>query len=41
VLADALGRPLRFLLTGGKVHESRTAKVMLEGVEAAAVIAGR
>ena len=39
LLADALGRPLRFLLTGGEVHESRTAEAMLDGVESDAVIA--
>jgi transposase len=32
---------LRFLLTGGEVHESRMAEVMLEGVEAKAVIADK
>lgn len=41
LLADALGRPLRFLLSGGEVHESRTAEVMLEGIEADAVIADK
>jgi transposase len=41
LLADALGRPLRVLLTGGDVHESRTAEMMLEGVEAHAVIADK
>src|SRR5215470_7101642 len=41
LLADALGRPLRFLLTGGQVHESRTAEVMLDGVEGDAVIADK
>jgi transposase len=35
------GRPLRFLLTGGQVHESRTAKAMLDGVEGDAVIADK
>jgi transposase len=38
LLADAFGRPLRFLLTGGQVHESRTAEAMLEGIESDAVI---
>ena len=38
LLADALGRPLRFLLTGGQVHESRTAEAMLDGVKGDAVI---
>ena len=41
LLADALGRPLRFLLTGGQVHESRAAETMLEGVQAEAVIADK
>ena len=41
LLADALGRPLRFLLTGGEVHESRTAEAMLDGVEGDAVIADK
>ena len=41
LLADALGRPLRFLLTGGEVHESRTAEVMLSGIKAEAVIADK
>src|SRR5262245_66471718 len=38
LLADALGRPLRFLLTGGQVHESRMVEAMLEGVEGDAVL---
>jgi transposase len=41
LLADALGRPLRFLLSGGQVHESRAAETMLEGVEADAVLADK
>ncbi len=41
LLADALGRPLRFLLSGGQVHESRAAEAMLEGVEADAVLADK
>jgi len=40
-LANTIGRPLRFLLTGGEVHESRTAEAMLEGIEADAVIADK
>jgi transposase len=32
---------LRFGLTGGQVHESRTAEAMLEGVECDAVIADK
>ena len=38
MLADALGRPLRFLLTAGQVHDSKTALELLEGVEAGGVI---
>jgi transposase len=41
LLVDALGRPLRLLLTGGEVHESRTAEAMLEGVQSDAVIADK
>jgi transposase len=41
LLADALGRPLRFGLTGGQVHESLTAEAMLEGMEGEAVIADK
>jgi transposase len=41
LLADALGRPLRFLLTGGQVHESRTAEAMPDGTEGDAVIADK
>ncbi len=32
---------MRFLLSGGEGHESRTAEAMLEGVEADAVIADK
>jgi transposase len=41
LLADALGRPLRFILTGGEVHESRTAEALLEGVGSQAVLADK
>ena len=41
LLADALGRPLRFLLSGGQVHESRAAAAMLDGVNADAVLADK
>jgi transposase len=41
LLTDALGRPLRFLLTGGEVHESRAAEAMLCGVEGEAVLADK
>lgn len=41
LLTDALGRPLRFLLTGGEVHESRAAAAMLAGMEGEAVLADK
>ena len=41
LLADALGRPLRFILTGGEVHDSRAAEPLLNGVEGDAVIADK
>jgi transposase len=41
LIADALGRPLRFLLTGGQVHDSRTAMAMLDGAVGDAVIADK
>ena len=41
MLADSLGRPLRFLLTAGQVHDSKGASDLLDGVVAAAVIADR
>lgn len=33
MLVDALGRPLRFILTGGQVNDSKPADLLLEGVE--------
>ena len=41
MLADALGRPLRFCLTGGQVHDSKRATDLLDGIEAAGVIADK
>ena len=41
MLADALGRPLRFMLTGGQVHDVVTAPALLEGVKGGAVIADK
>lgn len=41
MLANALGRPLRFLLTGGEVHDGRAAEIVLDGVGARAVIADK
>ena len=38
MLADALGRPLRFLLTGGQVHDIVPARAMIEGVDGGALI---
>jgi transposase len=41
MLADALGRPLRFILTGGQVHDVVTAPALLDGIEGGAVIADK
>jgi transposase len=41
MLADALGRPLRFIITGGQVHDVVTAPALLEGVNGDAVIADK
>jgi transposase len=41
MLADALGRPLRFILTGGQVHDIVTAPALLEGIDGGAVIADK
>ena len=41
MLADALGRPLRFILTGGQVHDIVPAPALLEGIKGAAVIADK
>jgi transposase len=41
MLADALGRPLRFVLTGGHVHDVVAAPTLLQGIEGAAVIADK
>jgi transposase len=41
MLADALGRPLRFILTGGQVHDIITAPVLLEGMHGGGVIADK
>jgi len=40
-LVDALGRPLRFILTGGEVHDSITAADLLKGSAPGGVIADR
>jgi transposase len=41
MLADSLGRPRRFLLTAGQVHDIKGASALLDGVEAAGVIADK
>ena len=41
MLADGLGRPLRFILTAGQVHDVVTAPALLHGIEGGAVIADR
>jgi transposase len=41
VLADAQGRPLRFILTGGEAHDLTTAQELLTGIETGGVIADR
>ena len=38
LLADVLGRPLRFLLTAGQVHEITQAESLLEEAEGGAVL---
>jgi len=41
MLADSLGRPLRFILTGGQVHDIVAAPALLDGIEGTGVIADR
>ena len=41
MLADALGRPLRFIITGGQVHDVVMAPALLDGVNGDAVIADK
>ncbi|TIQ02644.1 MAG: transposase, partial [Mesorhizobium sp.] len=41
MLADALGRPLRFILTGGQAHDIVTAPALLDGMKGTAVIADK
>ncbi len=41
MLADALGRPLRFMLTGGQVHDVVAAPTIIDGVKGAALIADK
>ncbi len=41
MLADALGRPLRFILTAGQVNDSTQADRLLEGMQSESVIADK
>ncbi len=41
MVCDTFGRPLRFILTAGQRHDSLSAKDLLEGFEAEAVLADK
>ena len=41
MVCDSLGRPLRFRLTAGQRHDTLTAKALLDGFQAKAVLADR
>ncbi len=41
MICDTFGRPLRFMLTAGQRHDNLTAKALLEGFQAQAVLADR
>jgi transposase len=41
MLADALGRPLRFRITAGQAHDITAAPALLEGQQAGAVLADK
>jgi len=41
MLADALGRPLRFCITAGQAHDITAAPALLEGQQADAVLADK
>ena len=41
MVCDTLGRPLRFILTAGQRHDSLTAKDLLDGFKAKAVLADK
>jgi transposase len=41
MLADSLGRPLRFILTGGQAHDIVTAPGLFEGMYGGAAIADK
>ena len=40
-MCDALGNPLRFIVTGGERHDSTQAQALLEGFHAHAVLADK
>jgi transposase len=41
MLADTLGRPLRFIITAGQVGDITTAPALLDGLQAEAVLADK
>ncbi|MER8868240.1 transposase [Mesorhizobium sp. M0751] len=41
IVCDTLGRPLRFILTAGQRHDCLSAKALLEGFDAEAVLADK
>ena len=41
MVCDTLGRPLRFMLTAGQRHDNLTAKDLLKGFQAEAVLADK
>lgn len=41
MVCDTVGRPLRFILTAGQRHDSLTAKALLDGFDADAVLADK
>ncbi len=41
MVADAQGRPIRFILTAGQVHDATQAIDLMEGIPAGAVIADK
>jgi len=41
MLADALGRPLRFSITAGQAHDITAAPALLEGQKAGAILADK
>jgi transposase len=41
MLADTLGRPLRFIVTAGQVGDITTAPALLDGIQAEAVLADK